>query len=91
MRQAIRKVKTKSWEELLNSLDADPWRRPYKLVLGKLRSAAPSVTGSLASDLLSEVVGTLPREGEVYPITSHETYPMARGMGGHGRRNVRGL
>jgi len=39
MRQAIRKAE--SWEELLASLNADLWGRPYKLVFGKMRTAAP--------------------------------------------------
>jgi hypothetical protein len=59
MQQVIRMAKAKSWEELLASLDMDPWRRPYKLVLDKLRTAVPPVASSLAPDLLSEVVGTL--------------------------------
>jgi hypothetical protein len=88
MRQAIRKAKAKSWEELLNSLDADSWGHPYKLVLGKLRSEAPSVAGSLAPNLLSEVVNTLfPVRGRCMPSRSTGPIPWR----GHGRGNVRGL
>jgi hypothetical protein len=76
MRQAIRKAKAKSWEDLLTSLDADPWERPYKMVFGKLRTAAPPVVGALAPDLLTEVVGTLfPVRGRCIPLRSTGPIP----------------
>jgi hypothetical protein len=68
MRQAIKKAKAESSEELLASLDADPWRRAYKLVLDKLRTAMLSVVGTLALALLTEVVEILfPVRGRCIP------------------------
>lgn len=37
LREAIWRAKSKAWGELLATLDEDPWGRPYKLVLGRLR------------------------------------------------------
>lgn len=34
---AIRKSKARSWDEQLQDLNADPWGRPYKAVMKKLR------------------------------------------------------
>ncbi|XP_024882910.1 uncharacterized protein LOC112461763 [Temnothorax curvispinosus] len=35
---AIKQAKDKSWQELLKALDEDPWGRPYRMVLNKLRT-----------------------------------------------------
>ena len=52
-------AKRRAWGELLASLDADPWGRPYKMVLNKLRPWAPSTTESMDPRFLKEVVDTL--------------------------------
>jgi len=91
MRQAIRKAKAESWEELLASLDADLWGRPYKLVLGKMRAAAPSVAGTLSPTLLNEVVGTLfPVRGRCIPPRQGHLYRGGR-SGGDATGVVRGM
>lgn len=41
LRSAVRIAKTASWEELIRDLDSDPWGRPYKIVMNKLRPWAP--------------------------------------------------
>ena len=37
LQRAIKEAKRRPWGELLASLDADSWGRPYKMVLNKLR------------------------------------------------------
>lgn len=38
---AIQKAKSHCWKEMLASVDSDPWGRPYKMVMGKLRGPSP--------------------------------------------------
>ncbi|XP_032690467.1 uncharacterized protein LOC116853467 [Odontomachus brunneus] len=64
LRVAIVKAKARSWEDMLKSLDKDPWGRPYRIILQRLRSWAPPVTETLEPPLLDNVVGALfPEEG----------------------------
>lgn len=46
---AIRRAKAGAWDELLRSLGANSWGRPYGLVMNRLRSWAPNVRESLES------------------------------------------
>lgn len=59
LRTAIKKAKAVAWEELLQTLEEDPWGRPYKLVLNKLRPAAPPLTETLDPEFVERVVTTL--------------------------------
>lgn len=56
LQAAIRAAKTRSWEELLGTLDMDPWRRPYLIVRNKMRAWAPPITQSLRPRILERVV-----------------------------------
>jgi len=56
---AIERSKTRAWEELIVSLNEDPWGCPYRMVLKKLRPRASPTTESLAPGFLGEVVETL--------------------------------
>ena len=47
LQQAIREAKARVWDELLKTIDREPWGRPYRLVLGKLRPTAPPLTESM--------------------------------------------
>lgn len=38
LRSAIKIAKTSAWDELMNMGASVPWDRPYRTVLGKLRS-----------------------------------------------------
>ena len=58
-RTAIADAKARSWEELLEGLNRDPWGRPYKMVLGKLRPWVPPLTETLDPDLRERVIDTL--------------------------------
>lgn len=56
---AIAEAKEVARREMLETLDADPWGRPYRMVRGKLRPFAPPVSRSLQPRFLQEVVRTL--------------------------------
>lgn len=57
LKRLIRAAKGKCWDEMIQSVDADPWGKPYKLVMKKLRG--PSATSRMEPQLLREVVATL--------------------------------
>ncbi|XP_025161795.1 uncharacterized protein LOC112590191 [Harpegnathos saltator] len=59
LRNAIGVARGKGWDDLLLSLDADPWGRPYRMVMQKLRPWAPPLTETLDSRLLGRVMGIL--------------------------------
>jgi len=83
---AIGRSKTRAWEELLASLNEDPWGRPYRMVLKKLRLRAPPTTESLAPGFLGEVVETS-SPGERGRSALPPLGPFARverGLGGDG-------
>nr|XP_049691667.1 uncharacterized protein LOC126053518 [Helicoverpa armigera]XP_049704749.1 uncharacterized protein LOC126056273 [Helicoverpa armigera]XP_049706070.1 uncharacterized protein LOC126056578 [Helicoverpa armigera] len=66
---AIGDSKSRAREELLGSLDRDPWGRPYRWVRGKLRAWAPPLVQSMQPQLLGAVVLALfpERAGHVPP------------------------
>ncbi|CAG4927182.1 unnamed protein product [Colias eurytheme] len=59
LRDAIAVAKERAWAELLDTLNLDPWGRPYRLVMNKLRPWAPPLTATLEPSLLQRVVTTL--------------------------------
>ncbi|KAG6459478.1 hypothetical protein O3G_MSEX011390, partial [Manduca sexta] len=69
LRVAIHRAKVAARREFLETLDADPWGRPHRLVFNKLRSAAPPLSQSLRPDLLANVVAVL------FPATEYTTPP----------------
>ena len=95
LKTAIAEAKNKAWEELIQTLDRDPWGRPYRIVLGRLRARASSLTELMRPALLEEVLDTLfPRspghaaptnsrpgnEEAVAPVTDAELAAAARKM-----------
>ena len=55
--QAIRDSKRRCWRDLCKEVDKDPWGRPYKTVMGKLKNnRKPTPT---SPELLSKIVSTL--------------------------------
>lgn len=58
LKKAIRAAKISSWE-LVRDLDRDPWRRPYKIVLSKLRPWAPPISEIVKPVFLESIVRTL--------------------------------
>jgi len=59
MSAAIRRSREKCWDELLSSLNTDPWGRMYKIVLKRHRAWTPPMTESLEPLLLDEIVDSL--------------------------------
>ncbi|XP_041987956.1 uncharacterized protein LOC121739522 [Aricia agestis] len=59
LRDAIRAAKKEAWDEWLESLEQDPWGKPYKLVRQKLRPAAPPLTQTLQPEFRSTIISAL--------------------------------
>lgn len=59
LQRAIARAKAEAWSELLQTLDGDPWGRPYKIVLQKLRHGDAPLTEGMDPQLLGRVVDTL--------------------------------
>jgi len=47
LRKEIRVSKARAWQELLDSVDEDPWGRSYKMVMHKIKQWAPPYTESM--------------------------------------------
>ncbi|XP_032670984.1 uncharacterized protein LOC116844028 [Odontomachus brunneus] len=68
VRTAIARAKAATWEDLISSVDRDPWGRPYRMVMRRLRPWAPPVTDTLSPELLDKIVeGLFPRVGNNIP------------------------
>lgn len=59
LQRAISAAKARAWTELIDSIDGDPWGRPYKIVRKKLSAGGPPITETLDPRVLEEVVSTL--------------------------------
>lgn len=59
MATAIAAAKAKAWEELLHDLNRDPWGRPYKEVMKKLRAWTPPTTEAMDPRTVKGIVGAL--------------------------------
>ncbi|KMQ89978.1 reverse transcriptase [Lasius niger] len=69
LRLEINRLKARAWQELIESVDRDPWGLPYKLVLGKLRTASPGLSELLERDALSSLLDSLfPRNNLPDPL-----------------------
>lgn len=70
---AIRKAKSDAWQEALQDLDRDPWGRPYKAILSKLRARAPPLTQTMEPGLKNRVLNALfPQEiGRESPFSEY--------------------
>jgi len=56
LRNKISKAKTQAWQDLIGTIDADPWGIPYKLVMKKLRSMRSNLTESMRTEDLAKVL-----------------------------------
>lgn len=63
-RTVICKAKADAWEELVQTINRDPWGRPYKIVREKLRRRTLPTTETLEPEFLSRVIETLFPAGE---------------------------
>ncbi|KMQ92251.1 reverse transcriptase [Lasius niger] len=55
----IGRRKSAAWQELLGSVDKDPWGLPYRLVLKNLRTTSLGLTEVLEPETLSELLESL--------------------------------
>ncbi|XP_026827651.1 uncharacterized protein LOC113562418 [Ooceraea biroi] len=67
LRAAIRGAKARAWEELLQSVKGDPWGRPYRFVMGKLRPWSPPETETMDPLELRGALDSLFPAGEGCP------------------------
>lgn len=85
LKNAIRKARKSWWAEQIASIDRNPWGRPYKTVMRRLRGCGPSVTSVLPMEKLQDVVGELfPRDDFVGKNDSRGDWSV-----GLGRRSER--
>lgn len=59
LRMEINRLKSAAWQELIRSIDGDPWGLPYKIVLKKLRLSSPGLTELLDAETLSRLLDSL--------------------------------
>jgi len=59
LRNAIKKSKVRAWDELIQTIDRDPWGLPYRIVIKKLRRSSPSLTEILDNEILMEIINKL--------------------------------
>ncbi|XP_077282735.1 uncharacterized protein LOC143908799 [Temnothorax americanus] len=52
-------AKERAWKELLGSVKEDPWGRPYRLVLNRLKPWMPPLTETLAPEFVRRIVNEL--------------------------------
>jgi len=49
LQRAIKRAKARAWDELVRSIDEDPWGRPYKIVRKKLAKGGPPIIERVSS------------------------------------------
>ncbi|XP_046422375.1 uncharacterized protein LOC124180675 [Neodiprion fabricii] len=64
LRDSIKAAKAKTWEDLVGSVESDPWGLPDKLVLGRLRTASRGLTEILDTETLGRLLTALFPRGE---------------------------
>lgn len=63
-KMAIRKAKAQAWDQLIEAINGDPWGKPYRIVLGRMRPAVSPLSETLDPLLLERILATLfPRTG----------------------------
>jgi len=59
LRLLIRKAKAQAWQDLIKTIDDDPWGIPYRIVMNKLRRTSPRLTEMFDSQLLTNTLDEL--------------------------------
>lgn len=73
LRKAISRAKKEAWEELLEGLNGDPWGRPYKKIMEKLKEEDINICGKLPVDKIGEILGKLfPRDRGINMYTDKD-------------------
>lgn len=55
----IKKAKVHTWDELIKSIEDDPWGLPYRIVLKRLRRSHPSLSETLPLEILERIINKL--------------------------------
>ena len=67
LKNAIKQSKLRCYEELCNDVDNDPWGRPYRTVMGKLKPRRQVPSNPEA--MLGIVTSLFPKQRELLPIS----------------------
>lgn len=59
LRKLIRRSKRNAWQELILTIDKDPWGMPYKIVMNKLKGRTPPLTETLKGGILNNTLSKL--------------------------------
>lgn len=81
LRIAIKQAKARARQELLATLDRDPWGRPYKMVMGRLRPWTPPAIQTMELHTLeSTLAALLPQRMAFRPpfVATTLAYPNSR-------------
>lgn len=71
LRKEINKAKSSAWRELIQTIDSDPWGRPYKLVMRRMKSSIPSLTETLDKGVMDLLLSALFPQGRVVDPALH--------------------
>lgn len=66
LRKEIGRAKRVAWQELINTVESDPWGMPYRLVLKKLQGGNDSLTIGLEREVLEPLLDSLFPNGEAF-------------------------
>jgi len=67
-RREINRAKLSAWQELIGTVEEDPWGLPYRVVLNKLRNASHNIMESLEPEVLARTLD------ELFPRERRDTY-----------------
>lgn len=59
LRRSIGITKTEAWDELLEGLNKNPWGKPYKIVMNKIKLENMNICEKLPKDTLEEILKVL--------------------------------
>ncbi|XP_046742525.1 uncharacterized protein LOC124409153 [Diprion similis] len=67
LKDGIKAAKARAWQDLVKTVEEDPWGRPYKVVLNKLRGPSGSLTETLNPDTTERLLTSLFPQGPQRP------------------------
>lgn len=59
LRLSISMAKNQSWQELIDTIEEDPWDLPYRIVLKRLRRLSPTMTETIGHEMAIRLVSSL--------------------------------
>lgn len=66
LRKEIGRAKMTAWQGLIDTIEADPWGMPYRLVLRKLQGGNDCLTASMEREVLEPLLDSLFPNGEPF-------------------------